>query len=303
MKQAGRRRSQAALTAEARGSTRSDAAAVAAGQTPPRTSPHARRPAPRELASITPSYTALQQQYGQLLVDQRRVTADGRGRSPTRVRCPRRRASRQPVKYGIVGVFLGIIFGIAGALRLRAPHRQGPHPPGRRALLAPAGARDGAPPGSARTEPAGRSRSRNPRRPKAEAYRAARAGVQFLSMRTPMRRILVTGLRPRTIRTSPPPTSRSPSPPPGSRVVLVDADLRGGQLHERFGLTRGNGLTSVLRLSRFTSRLSVHCISNARKPTNGSYGPMRRVGNSSRLNIHGFYPPLIHIRIIFNERT
>jgi len=32
----------------------------------------------------------------------------------------------------------------------------------------------------------------------------------------------------------------------GSRVVLVDADLRAGQLHERFGLTRGNGLTSVL---------------------------------------------------------
>lgn len=42
---------------------------------------------------------------------------------------------------------------------------------------------------------------------------------------------------------------------------------------------------------------------NPRKPINGSYGRMRRVGNSSRLNIHGFYPPLIHIRIIFNERT
>jgi polysaccharide biosynthesis transport protein len=61
-----------------------------------------------------------------------------------------------------------------------------------------------------------------------------------------MRRILVAGLRPADAQDVAAANLAVTLAAAGSRVVVVDCDLRGGQLHERFGLTRGNGLTSVL---------------------------------------------------------
>jgi capsular exopolysaccharide synthesis family protein len=86
----------------------------------------------------------------------------------------------------------------------------------------------------------------SPGSPGAEAYRAARAGIQFLSMRAPMRRILLAGLTEADNQDIAAANLAVTLAAAGSRVVLVDANLRDGKIHERFGLNRGNGLTAVL---------------------------------------------------------
>jgi capsular exopolysaccharide synthesis family protein len=233
---------QGLLSAEARRVDLLDAQAVAAGQTPPRTSPTL-DVLTSELASITPSYTALQQEYGQLLVAQ--AASQPSVAKIANAQKPTTKSQPTPVKYGIIGVFLGLIFGIAGAyifefLTDRVRTRQDVERFSRLPVLATV-PRKG--PRGATGQPVALS---DPGSPKAEAYRAARAGVQFLSLRTPMRRILVAGLRGKDHQDVAAANLAITLAAAGSRVVLVDADLRAGQIHERFGLTRGNGLTSVL---------------------------------------------------------
>ena len=79
-----------------------------------------------------------------------------------------------------------------------------------------------------------------------EARRVARGGVKFLSLRAPMRSILVTGLHATDHHDIAAATLATTLAATGTRVVLVDADLRSGQIHERFGLPRGDGLATVL---------------------------------------------------------
>jgi capsular exopolysaccharide synthesis family protein len=150
-----------------------------------------------------------------------------------------------PVKYGIVGFVLGLIMGIAGAfvfelLTDKVRTRQDVERFSGLPVLATVPARG---PKDMPTKPVTLAA---PTSARAEAYRAARAGVQFLSVQAPMRRILVTGLREKDRSDSAAANLAVTLAAAGARVVLVDADLRDGQLHERFGLTRGNGLTSVL---------------------------------------------------------
>jgi capsular exopolysaccharide synthesis family protein len=233
---------QADLTAEARRVDAQVAAEVAAGQTP-RTSSATLVALQGELASITPTYTALQQSYGQLVVAN--ATSQPTVQQIANAVLPTTPSQPEPVKYGIVGFVLGIIFGIAGAygfelLTDKVRTRQDVERFSRLPVLAMVprrGPRGGAGRPIALEEPASA---------KAEAYRAARAGVEFLSMRSPMRRILVAGLRPSDGQDVAAANLAVTLAAAGSRVVVVDCDLRGGQLHERFGLTRGNGLTSVL---------------------------------------------------------
>jgi capsular exopolysaccharide synthesis family protein len=232
----------AALATEAKRVDGLDAAATAAGKNPPGTSPTLNVLTAR-LASITPTYTALQEQYGQLLVTN--ATSQPTVRQIADAVLPTTASQPQPVKYGIVGFVLGIILGIAGAygfelLTDKVRTRQDVERFSRLPVLAMVprrGPRGAAGRPVALAEPASE---------KAEAYRAARAGVQFLSMRAPMRRILLAGLRAGDNQDSAAANLAVTLAAAGSRVVVVDADLRGGQLHERFGLTRGNGLTSVL---------------------------------------------------------
>jgi capsular exopolysaccharide synthesis family protein len=233
---------QGLLTAEARRVDALDAAAIVAGQTPRGTSPTL-NVLTSELASITPSYTALQGEYGQLLVAQ--ASSQPSVAKIADAQKPSTPSQPTPIKYGLVGMFLGLIFGIAGAyifelLTDKVRTRQDVERFSRLPVLATV-PRKG-PRGGTGTPVA----LANPGSPKAEAYRAARAGVQFLSMRSPMNRILVAGLRPQDHQDVAAANLAVTLAAAGSRVVLVDADLRNGQLHERFGLTRGNGLTSVL---------------------------------------------------------
>ena len=196
-----------------------------------------------QLNQTLPGYTALQQQYFQILsanaAAQPTVSRIADAQKPSTPSQP------TPIKYGIVGGFLGIIFGIVGAfvfelLTDRVRSRQDVERFSRLPVLATV-PRRGQRRGSNRPVALA-----NPSSPVAEAYRAARSGVQFLSMRAPMHRILVTGLRAKDHQDVAAANLAVTLAAAGSRVVVVDADLRGGQLHERFGLTRGTGLTSIL---------------------------------------------------------
>jgi capsular exopolysaccharide synthesis family protein len=233
---------QAQLAAEARRVDALDFAAIAAGQTPPRGSATL-DVLTAELNQLQPVYTALQTQYGQLLVAN--ATSQPTARQISDPVLATSASQPQPLKYGLVGFLLGLILGIVGAyvfelLSDKVRTRQDAERFSRLPVLAtiPRQGRRGA-----SDRPVALT---NPASPKADAYRAARAGVQFLSMRAPMRRILVTGLQPNDRQDVTAANLAVTLAAAGSRVVLVDADLRGGKLHERFGLDRGTGLTSVL---------------------------------------------------------
>ncbi|MDQ1466214.1 MAG: tyrosine-protein kinase [Actinomycetota bacterium] len=219
------------------------AATTPVGQARPTTSPTL-TVLTSQLSSIIPAYTTLQQQYGDLLVAN--ATSQPTVRQISDAVLPTKQSQPQPVKYGIVGLLLGIILGIAGAfgfelLTDKVRTRQDVERFSRLTVLAMVPRRRRGRGASGRpvalTDPGSAS---------AEAYRGARAGVQFLSMRTPLRRILVTGLRAKDHQDIAAANLAVTLAGAGSRVVLVDADLRSGELHERFGLTRGNGLTTVL---------------------------------------------------------
>jgi succinoglycan biosynthesis transport protein ExoP len=233
---------QTALQAEAARVDARDAAAIAAGQTPQRGSATLDVLTSR-LTAIEPTYTTLQQQYGQLLVANAtsqptvRQIAD-----PIPATAP---SQPQPVKYGLVGFLLGLILGIVGAyvfelLTDKVRTRQDVERFSRLPVLATVPRRGQR---GATDRPVALT---NPASPRAEAYRAARASVQFLSMQAPMRRILVAGLKNKDRQDVAAANLAITLAAAGARVVLIDADLRGGKLHERFGLTRGSGLTSVL---------------------------------------------------------
>ena len=233
---------QAQILAEAKRVDALAPAYLAAGQPAPRGSSQL-DVYTSELAQLVPVYTGLQQQYGQLLVataaSQPTVRQIGDAIPATSKSQP------QPLKDGLVGFVLGIIFGIIGAFAFellsdRIRTRQDVERFSRLPVLAMV-------PRKGQRSSSGRPVAlASPGSAGAEAYRAARAGVQFLSMSAPMRRILVGGLTPKDRQDVAAANLAVTLAAAGSRVVLVDADLRAGQIHERFGLTRGSGLTSVL---------------------------------------------------------
>jgi capsular exopolysaccharide synthesis family protein len=192
-----------------------------------------------EQAKIAP----IQQQYDEVLVDS--ATSQPTVSQIADAVPPKHKSQPQPVKYGLIGLLVGLILGIAGAFAFElltdtVRSRQDVERFSRLPVLAMVprrGQHDGA------DRPIALA---NPAAPGAEAFRAARAGVQFLSMQAPMRRVLVAGLRENDHQDVAAANLAITLAAAGSRVVLVDADLRGGQIHSRFGLAAGTGLTSVL---------------------------------------------------------
>ena len=85
-----------------------------------------------------------------------------------------------------------------------------------------------------------------PRSPAAEAYRSLRTAVELHSAEQPSRLVLVTSPNPAEGKTSIAVNLALATAATGRRVLLVDADLRKSQIHERLTLGNDVGLTSVL---------------------------------------------------------
>jgi capsular exopolysaccharide synthesis family protein len=231
----------AAINTEAKRIDAQDIALVQAGKTPLRTSALLTS-LQAELQQVVPTYSnALQTAIANQVATASAEPVVDQISDATPAKTP---ISPDPKKYGVVGVLVGLILGIGAAFVVelladkvrtrpdverfsRLPvlatvPRKGPGETGRPVALA------------------------DPTSDKAEAYRSVRAGLQSLSVRTPMKRILLAGLRPDDRQDVAAANLAVTLAGGGARVVLVDADLRAGQLHDRFGLTRGDGLTAVL---------------------------------------------------------
>ncbi|MDO8671987.1 MAG: CpsD/CapB family tyrosine-protein kinase [Dehalococcoidia bacterium] len=86
----------------------------------------------------------------------------------------------------------------------------------------------------------------NPRSPIAEAYRQLRTNIQFSSLDKTLRSLLVTSTSPEEGKSTTLANLAVAIAQTGSRVILVDCDLRRPTIHSIFGLGNAAGLTSVV---------------------------------------------------------
>jgi non-specific protein-tyrosine kinase len=87
----------------------------------------------------------------------------------------------------------------------------------------------------------------NPRSPVAETYRALRTNIEFASVDAPLRTMLVTSALPQEGKTTTAGNLAIVFAQGGSRVLLVDADLRKPGVHNLFALPNQYGLTTLFR--------------------------------------------------------
>ena len=86
---------------------------------------------------------------------------------------------------------------------------------------------------------------RDPRSPVAEAYRALRTNIQFSSLDTDLRTLLVTSAGPSEGKSTTLANLAVVMAEAGKRVLAVDCDLRRSSLHTLFGLENARGFTSL----------------------------------------------------------
>lgn len=86
----------------------------------------------------------------------------------------------------------------------------------------------------------------DPASPAAEAYRALRASVQFASVDRSLRSLLVTSAVPEDDKSLVAANLAVAFARAGSRVVLVDCDVRQPSLHDIFGADNSRGLSAAL---------------------------------------------------------
>jgi succinoglycan biosynthesis transport protein ExoP len=84
-----------------------------------------------------------------------------------------------------------------------------------------------------------------PRSPVAEAFRSLRTNINFASVDTPLRRILITSPTPKDGKTTISSNLAVVLAQGEKKVVLIDADLRRPQIHHRFGLMNRFGLSDL----------------------------------------------------------
>lgn len=85
-----------------------------------------------------------------------------------------------------------------------------------------------------------------PKSPAAEAYRTLRTNIQFAGLDRPCRSIVITSATPSEGKTTTAANFGVVCAQAGSRVCLVDADLRKPSLHRVFGMDNQRGLSSAL---------------------------------------------------------
>jgi capsular exopolysaccharide synthesis family protein len=86
----------------------------------------------------------------------------------------------------------------------------------------------------------------DPKSPASEAYRSLRTNIQFAGLDRPCRTIVVTSASAGEGKTTSVANFGVVAAQGGSRVCLVDSDLRRPMLHRLFGLDNGSGLTTAL---------------------------------------------------------
>jgi capsular exopolysaccharide synthesis family protein len=85
-----------------------------------------------------------------------------------------------------------------------------------------------------------------PKSPAAEAYRTLRANIQFAGLDLPVRTLVVTSASAGEGKSTTAANFAVVTAQAGSRVCLIDADLRRPTLHETFNLKNNRGLTAAL---------------------------------------------------------
>src|SRR6266481_1412955 len=89
-----------------------------------------------------------------------------------------------------------------------------------------------------------------PKSPAAEAYRTLRTNIQFAGLDRPCRTIVITSATPTEGKTTTAANFAVVCAQAGSRVCLVDADLRKPALHRVFGVDNQRGLTTAILESK-----------------------------------------------------
>lgn len=86
----------------------------------------------------------------------------------------------------------------------------------------------------------------NPRSPAAEAYRQLRTNIQFSSLDRPLKTLLVTSTNPEEGKSTTLANLAITIAQTGSKVLIVDCDLRRPSIHTIFGIKNTVGLTSAM---------------------------------------------------------
>lgn len=86
----------------------------------------------------------------------------------------------------------------------------------------------------------------NPKSPISEAYRVLRTNIQYSNVDAPMKSIVITSSGPMEGKTTTIVNLAVTFAQMGSRVLLVDSDLRKPKIHKVFGISNRNGLTNFL---------------------------------------------------------
>lgn len=96
-----------------------------------------------------------------------------------------------------------------------------------------------------------------PKSPAAEAYRTLRTNIQFAGLDRPCRTIVITSATPSEGKTTTAANFGVVCAQAGSRVCIVDADLRKPSLHRVFGMDNQRGLTTALLEGKTLSDVAV----------------------------------------------
>mgnify|MGYP000947234383 CR=1 FL=1 len=94
----------------------------------------------------------------------------------------------------------------------------------------------------------------DPKSPESEAYRVLRTNIQFSGIDKPLKTIVITSAGPMEGKTTTVTNLAVTFAQMGSKVLLIDADLRKPRIHKIFLLPNDTGLTNLLASGRDYSR-------------------------------------------------